>query len=196
MLLSLPIIAAIFSIASDSSAYNIYAAIRRFFGNTSSMPDDSKSVFYQSSGAGFAGCTKAILVKTIEVLQQTAGWLDAPDAATRNAIFEYISKEIGVAANADPNGIYKFCFWCFGAAKGVPEIYNYFAKPGSKYTIIDDLVARVSTGVSEKVESVKENVEYLVTPSSTSTTYARINPVIKWAILGTAAYIIVRKILK
>lgn len=194
MLLTLPFIAAIFALGSDSSAYNIYAAIRRFYGNNANMPDNTTGVFFQASGAGFAGCTKGILVKTIEALQKTAGWLDAPDNATRNSIFEYISREIGVAANADPAGIYKFCFWCFTAAKGVPEIYNYFESPGSKYTIIDDIVSRVSTGVSENVEAVKENVEYLVTPSST--TYARINPVIKWAILGTAAYIIVRKILK
>ena len=196
MLLTLPIIAAIFSLASDSSAYNIYAAIRRFYNNNANMPDDTTGVFFQASGAGFTGCTKAILVKTIEALQMTAGWLDAPDNATRQSIFEYVAREIGVAGNCEPSGILKFCNWCYVAANGVPEIYNYFATPGSKYTIIDDIVARVSTGVSENVEAVKENVEYLVTPSSTSTTYSRINPVIKWAILGTAAYIIIRKILK
>ena len=190
----MPIIAAIFSLASDSSAYNIYAAVRRFYGNNANMPDDTTGVFFQASGAGFAGCTKGILVKTIEALQKTAGWLDAPDNVTRQNIFEYLAREIGVAGNCEMSGILKFCNWCYVAAKGVPEIYNYFATPGSKYTIIDDIVARVSTGVSENVEAVKENAEYLVTPSST--TYARINPVIKWAILGTAAYIIIRKILK
>ena len=194
MLLTIPIIAAIFSLASDSSAYNIYAAVRRFYGNNANMPDDNKGVFFQASGAGFAGCTKGILVKTIEALQKVAGWLDAPDNATRQSIFEYVAREIGVAGNCDPSGILKFCNWCYVAAKGTPEIYNYFATPGSKYTIIDDIVARVSTGVSENVEAVKENVDYLVTPSST--TYARVNPVIKWAILGTAAYIIIRKIFK
>ena len=194
MLLTLPFIAAIFSLASDSSAYNIYAAVRRFYGNTANMPDDNTGVFFQASGAGFAGCTRGILVKTIEALQKTAGWLDAPDNATRQSIFEYVAREIGVAGNCDPSGILKFCNWCYIAAKGTPEIYNYFATPGSKYTIIDDIVARVSTGVSENVEAVKENVDYLVTPSSM--TYARINPVIKWAILGTAAYIIIRKIFK
>lgn len=194
MLLSLPIIAAVFSILSDSSAYNIYAAVRRFYGDNPNMPDDSTGVFFQASGVGFAGCTKSILVKTIEILQKTAGWLDAPDNPTRQAIFEYISKEIGIAGNCDPAGLLKFCNWCYVAAMGKPEIYNYFSEPGNKYTIIDDVVARVSTGVSENVEAVKENVEYLVTPSST--TYARINPVIKWAILGTAAYIIIRKIFK
>lgn len=194
MLLTLPIIAAVFSLASDSSAYNIYAAVRRFYGNTANMPDNTTGVFFQASGAGFAGCTKGILVKTIEALQKTAGWLDAPDNVTRQNIFEYLAREIGVAGNCDPSGILKFCNWCYVAAKGVPEIYNYFAIPGSKYSIIDDIIARVSTGVSENVESIKENVDYLVTPSST--TYARINPVIKWAILGTAAYIIIRKILK
>lgn len=194
MLLTLPIIAAVFSLASDSSAYNIYAAVRRFYGNTANMPDNTTGVFFQASGAGFAGCTKGILVKTIEALQKTAGWLDAPDNVTRQNIFEYLAREIGVAGNCDPSGILRFCNWCYVASKGVPEIYNYFATPGSKYTIIDDIVARVSTGVSENVEAVKENVDYLVTPSST--TYARINPFIKWAILGTAAYIIIRKILK
>lgn len=194
MLLTLPFIAATFLLASDSSAYNIYAAVRRFFGNNENMPNDNTGVFFQASGAGFVGCTKAILVKTIETLQKTAGWLDAPDNATRQSIFEYVSREIGLAGNCDPSGILKFCNWCYVAAKGTPEIYNYFATPGSKYTIIDDAIARVSTGVSENVEAVKENVDYLVTPSST--TYARINPVIKWAILGTAAYIIIRKIFK
>lgn len=194
MFLTLPIIAAIFSLASDSSAYNIYAAIRRFYGNTKNMPDDSTGIFFQASGAGFAGCTKGVLVKTIEALQQTADWLDAPDNATLQSIFSYLSNEIGVAANANPEGIKKFCFWCYTAAHGVPEIYDYFATPGSKYTIVDDIVSRVSTGVSENVEAVKENVEYFVTPGSV--TYARINPIIKWAILGTAAFIIIRKILK
>lgn len=194
MLLTLPFIAAIFALGSDSSAYNIYAAIRRFYGNNPNMPDDTTGVFFQASGAGFAGCTRGILVKTIEALQKTAGWLDAPDNATRQSIFEYVAREIGVAGNCDPSGILKFCNWCYIAAKGTPEIYNYFATAGSKYTIIDDIVARVSTGISENVEAVKENVDYLVTPSST--TYARINPVVKWAILGTAAYIIIRKIFK
>ena len=194
MLLTLPFIAAIFAIASDSSAYNIYAAVRRFYGNNANMPDDNTGVFFQASGAGFAGCTKGILVKTIEALQKTAGWLDTPDNATRQSIFEYIAREIGVAGNCDPSGILKFCNWCYIAAMGTPEIYNYFATPGSKYSIIDDIVSRVSTGISENVDAVKENVDYLVTPSST--TYARINPVIKWAILGTAAYIIIRKIFK
>lgn len=180
----------------DSSATNIYSAIRRFFNNNANMPSDSTGVFFQASGAGYAGCRKNVLIATIEALKKVGGWLDAPDNATRQSIFEYVAREIGVAGNCDPSGIFKFCHWCYVAAKGTPEIYNYFATPGSTYTIIDDIFARVSKGVSENVEAVKENVEYLVTPNSTSTTYARINPVIKWAILGTAAYIIIRKILK
>lgn len=196
MLLTLPIIFATFSLLSDSSVYNIYNAIRRFYNNNANLPDNDTGLFFQASGSGFVGCTKKVLLKVIEVLQQTAGWLDAPDNVQRQAIFTQLSQQIATVANCDPAGILKFCNWCYIAAVGDSNVYKYFSTPGSKYTIVDDLVAQVSTGISSKVDTAKEYVDYLVTPSSSTTVYARINPVIKWAILGTAAYIVIKKIVK
>lgn len=179
----------------DSSATNIYSAIRRFFNNNANMPSDSTGVFFQASGAGYAGCRKNVLISTIEALKKIGGWLDAPDNASRIAIFDYVSNQVGVAAQADPEGIKKFCYWVFTAANGVPEIYNYFSTPDSKYTLIDDIISIVTTDVSNRVDTIKENVDYIVTPSST-TSIVRINPLVKWAIIGTAAFIIIRKIIK
>lgn len=194
MLLTLPVILGILAVASDSSAANIYARIRAFYQYNKNLPDALGTFFFADSNPpGFYGVTKDVLIKTVEILHDTGGWLDGPDV-TRKLIFETVASMVADATNCDRAGIVKFCNWCFVAAKGDESIKKYFANPTAKYTVIDKVKDTVSDFVEDKTTAIKETVDYAVTPSATTT--ARINPVIKYAIIGVLGYIVIRKLLK
>lgn len=194
MLLTLPVILGILAVASDSSAANIYARIRAFYQYNKNLPDALGTFFFADSNPpGFYGVTKDVLIKTVEILHETGGWLDGPDV-TRKLIFETVATMVSDATNCDRAGIVKFCNWCFVAAKGDESIKKYFANPTAKYTVIDKVKDTVSDFVEDKTTAIKETVDYAVTPSATTT--ARINPVIKYAIIGVLGYIVIRKLLK
>jgi len=194
MLLTLPVILGILAVASDSSAANIYARIRAFYQYNKNLPDALGTFFFADSNPpGFYGVTKDVLIKTVEILHETGGWLDGP-AVTRKLIFETVASMVADATNCDRAGIVKFCNWCFVAAKGDESIKKYFANPTAKYTAIDKVKDTVSDFVEDKTTAIKETVDYAVTPSSTTT--ARINPVVKYAIIGVIGYIVIRKLLK
>jgi len=194
MLLTLPVILGILSVASDSSAANIYARIRAFYKYNKNLPDALGTFFFAySNPPGFYGVTKDVLIKTVEILHETGGWLDGPDV-TRKLIFETVASMVADATNCDRVGIVKFCNWCFAAAKGDESIKKYFANPTAKYTVIDKVKDTVSDFVEDKTTAIKETVNYAVTPSATTT--ARINPVVKYAIIGVLGYIVIRKLLK
>ena len=194
MLLTLPVILGILAVASDSSAANIYARIRAFYQYNKNLPDALGTFFFADSNPpGFYGVTKDVLIKTVEILHETGGWLDGPDV-TRKLIFETVASMVADATNCDRAGIVKFCNWCFVAAKGDESIKKYFANPTAKYTVIDKVKDSVSDFVEDKTTAIKETVDYAVTPSATTT--ARINPVIKYAIIGVLGYIVIRKLLK
>lgn len=194
MLLTLPVILGILAVASDSSAANIYARIRAFYQYNKNLPDALGTFFFADSNPpGFYGVTKDVLIKTVEILHETGGWLDGP-AVTRKLIFETVASMVADATNCDRAGIVKFCNWCFVAAKGDESIKKYFANPTAKYTVIDKVKDTVSDFVEDKTTAIKETFDYAVTPSSTTT--ARINPVVKYAIIGVIGYIVIRKLLK
>lgn len=194
MLLTLPVILGILAVASDSSAANIYARIRAFYQYNKNLPDALGTFFFaESNPPGFYGVTKDVLIKTVEILHETGGWLDGPDV-TRKLIFETVASMVADATNCDRAGIVKFCNWCFVAAKGDESIKKYFANPTAKYTVIDKVKDTVSDFVEDKTTAIKETVNYAVTPSATTT--ARINPVVKYAIIGVIGYIVIRKLLK
>lgn len=194
MLLTLPVILGILAVASDSSAANIYARIRAFYQYNKNLPDALGTFFFADSNPpGFYGVTKDVLIKTVEILHETGGWLDGP-AVTRKLIFETVASMVADATNCDRAGIVKFCNWCFVAAKGDESIKKYFANPTAKYTAIDKVKDTVSDFVEDKTTAIKETFDYAVTPSSTTT--ARINPVVKYAIIGVIGYIVIRKLLK
>lgn len=194
MLLTLPVIIGILAVASDSSAANIYARIRAFYQYNKNLPDALGTFFFaESNPPGFYGVTKDVLIKTVEILHETGGWLDGP-AVTRKLIFETVASMVADATNCDRAGIVKFCNWCFVAAKGDESIKKYFANPTAKYTVIDKVKDTVSDFVEDKTTAIKETVDYAVTPSATTT--ARIKPVVKYAIIGVLGYIVIRKLLK
>lgn len=193
MLLTLPVILGVFSLLADDSARNIYARIRSFYNNTENLPDMLGNWFFSvSNPPGFYGVTKSVLIKTIEVLHETGGWLDGPDV-TRRLIFENIATLVAEATSCDRAGIVKFCNWCFVAAKGDKSIKEYFANPAAKYTVIDKVKDTISDVATTTAQTVTENVEYAITPTVTT---ARINPLIKWAIIGGVAFFVYKKIFK
>lgn len=193
MLLTLPVILGVFSLLADDSARNIYARIRSFYQNNENLPDMLGNWFFSySNPPGFYGVTKSVLIKTIEVLHETGGWLDGPDA-TRRLIFENIASLVAEATSCDRAGIVKFCNWCFVAAKGDNSIKEYFANPTAKYTVIDKVKDTISDVATTTAQTVTENVEYAVTPTVTT---ARINPLLKWAIIGGVAFFVYKKIFK
>lgn len=187
MLLTLPIISAIFLLASDSSALNIFNAIRRYYPGQR-FPESDKPGFL-----GWDNVTQHTLVKTIEALHETSGWLDI-DNATRQAVFSQIATMISTATGEEYAPILRFCNLCFIAAKGNADIKNYFANPSAKYTIFEDIGARIGDKVESVTQTVEENVEYLVTPQTTTTW--RINPVVKWGLILFGGYVLFSRVLK
>ena len=194
MLLTIPVILGLVSIVADDSARNIYARIKSFFGNNKNLPDALGSWFFADSNPpGFYNVTKDVLLKTIEILHETSGWLTASNAE-RDLIFTNIANMVSQATQCDPAGVKKFCFWCFTAANGDASIYKYFSNPEAKYTVFDKISDAVSDTVSDVKESTIEMAEYAVKPSET--TKAVFNPIVKYALIGLAGYIVIKKILK
>lgn len=193
MLLTLPVILGILAVSADDSAANIYARIRAFYQYNKNLPDALGTFFFADSNPpGFYGVTKDVLIKTVEILHETGGWLDGPDV-TRKLIFETVATMVADATNCDRAGIVKFCNWCFVAAKGDESIKKYFENPTAKYTAIDKVKDTVSDFVEDKTTAIKETVDYAVTPTVTT---ARINPLLKWAIIGGVAIFVYKKIFK
>ena len=192
MLLTLPIILGVFSVLADDSARNIYARIRSFFGTNKNMlsnfPWMGMGNFYD-----FYGVTETVLIKTVEILHDTAGWLTGSNT-DRNLIFTNIANMVSAATQCDPAGVKKFCSFAYVAANGDKSIYKYFSNPDAKYTVFDKIVDAVSDTVTNVKDTTIEMAEYAVTPSET--TKAGMNPIIKYAHIGAGGYFRFNKILK
>lgn len=192
MLLTLPIILGVFSVLADDSARNIYARIRSFYATNENIsadwPDLVGGWFY-----GFYGVTKDVLIKTVEVLKDTAGWLTA-STAERNLIFSNIANLVAEATKCDPEGVKRFCYFCFVAANKDASVLKYFSNPDAKYTVFDKIADAVSDTATKTKDTVIDMAEYAVTPSATAK--AGINPIIKYAIIGAVSYFVINKILK
>lgn len=138
--------------AGDGAAA-IYDAIGRFF-DWQQMPKGYTGVFF-----GFDGCTRSVLEYTIDALRDNwaRDWINA-SAETRMEIFREIAASIASQSGADDNGIYKWCFWCYVAARGDRDIYGYFA--GGDFSRWDYIKKTVSETLSDKAEALRETVEY------------------------------------
>lgn len=191
MLLTLPVILGVFSLLADDSARNIYARIRSFFATNENIaanwPDLVGGWFY-----GFSGVTKDVLIKTVEVLHETAGWLDGSNVE-RQLVFETVATLVSDATSCDRAGVMKFCNMCFVAAQKDKSIKEYFSNPLAKYTVIDKLKDTITDTVTTTAQTVTETVDYAITPTVTT---ARINPLLKWAIIGGVAFFVYKKIFK
>ena len=192
MLLTLPIILAAFSVIADDSARNIYERIRSFFGTNQNMlskfPWMGMGTFYD-----FYGVTQTVLIKTVEILHDTAGWLTGSNT-DRNLIFTNIANMVAEATQCDPEGVKKFCTLAYVAANSDTSIYKYFSNPDAKYTFFDKIADAVSDTATKVKDTTIEMAEYAVTPSET--TKAGINPILKYAIVGAVGYFVINKILK
>lgn len=195
MLLTLPIILGVFSLMSSDSARNIYARIIDVFDPGGIAKNQLPDIMTGRWFYGFRGVTKDVLIKTIEVLHETAGWLgDDATNTTRTLIFNNIANLVAQATDCDPAGVYKWCGWCYGATKYDKSIYDYFANPTAQYTVLDKVKDAISDTVTDTTEEVKERVDLVVSPTTTTT--ARINPLLKWAIIGGVAFFVYKKIFK
>lgn len=195
MLLTLPIILGVFSLMSSDSARNIYARIIDVFDPAGLAKNDLPDIMTGRWFYGFRGVTKEVLIKTIEVLHETAGWLgDDATNTTRNLVFANVSNLVAQATDCDPAGVKKWCTWCFVAANADKSIYDYFANPTAQYTVLDKVKDAISDTVTDTTEEVKERVDLVVSPTTTTT--ARINPILKWAIIGGVAFFVYKKIFK
>lgn len=192
MLLTLPIILGVFSVLADDSARNIYSRIRSFFGTNQNIltkfPSMGMGNFYD-----FYGVTETVLIKTVEILHETAGWLTGSNI-DRQLIFTNIADMVSAATQCDPAGVKKFCNLAYVAANGDTSIYKYFSNPQAKYTFFDKIADAVSDTVTNVKDTTIEMAEYAVTPSATAK--AGINPILKYAIIGTVGYFVINKILK
>lgn len=171
--------------AADGAAA-IYDAIWRFFNKNANLPTGSTGVFF-----GFDGCTRSALEYTIDVLRAnwSKNWI-SKDYNTRSVVLREIANSVASQTGADPNGIFKFCNWCYIAASGDSDIYGYFA--GGDFSRWDYVKKTASEIISEKAAAISETVEYGINyETSAGSTISSIIPVI--GILG-ACYL-VKKIL-
>ena len=194
MLLTLPIILGVFSLMSSDSARNIYARIIDVIDPAGSLKNQLPDIMTGRWFYGFRGVTKEVLIKTVEILHETAGWLgDDATNTTRNLIFSNVANLVSEATECDPAGVKKWCNWCFIAAKADKSIFEYFANPTAQYTVLDKVKDAISDTVTETTETAKEYVDLAVTPTTTT---ARINPLLKWAIIGGVIFFAYKKIFK
>lgn len=191
-----PFIIPILMSSISSSAENIYNKISRFMGGGSwsnKFPKDDNGIFFGNFDNRYYGCTRTILIKVIEILQQTQGWLDA-SADERSRIFINLAAQISNETGASPDGLKMFMASCYVSAVGDSSIRNYFATPDAKYSYIDYVADTVSEKINAVTQDISERADLLVS-SDTSTSF-RINPIIKWALIGLAGFLIFKKITK
>lgn len=195
MIWTIPLMLTFLAAVTSDSARNIYDRIVNFMApfenQKKNFPDIVKGTWFY----GYQGVTKEVLLKTIEVLQQTSGWLNPnTSGADRHIIFTGVADMIGNTMNCDPEGVRKFCAMCFVTANGDESVYKYFSNPDAKYTFIDKVIDSVSDTTTAISENISERADLLVTPSTTKA--ASINPIIKYAIIGAVGYFVIKKILK
>lgn len=190
MLLTLPIIFGVFALATSTSALNVYSRIKKIIdpGNYLRWPQTGVRYFFD-----YQGVTQSVLEKTIEILQQTGGWLDG-NQVTQQLIFSNIADGVADVADCDPVGVKKFCNIVLIACRNDASVRKFFENPNAKYTALDRVADTISDTVTSTQDTVIEYGDYLVTPSTTAK--AGINPIIKYALIGAAGYFVIKKILK
>lgn len=162
----------------------VYDAIRDFYGGQQ-MPEGNTGLFFSMTG-----CTRSALERCAENLKANHGaWLGT-DAATRKTTFSNVASLTAAETGADIDGLYKFCNWCFVAANGDKDIYNWFT--GGDFSRLDYWGKVANEFIEGKKQYVSESIELFAQQTETEKTLInRILPVI--GILG-ACYI-VKKVL-
>lgn len=166
-------------------ALAIYDAIGDFF-SWQQMPKDS-GVFF-----GFSGCTREALESALIALRSGYGaeWIEATTAA-RSGYFGRVAWDISATTGAAYEGIYKFLNWAYVAAKGRPDVLEWFN--GGEFTAVDYYTGLIADTISDKATAAVETIKYGVEYESPAqkTFFNTILPVA--AILGTCY--LVKKVL-
>lgn len=176
-----------------SEANNVYNRMRSFYGSGGSqnLPVDDNGVF-----KGYKGVTKTVCLVTLNAMRENWGlnWYTS-NATDRAAAFSEIAADVWLkqGLTCDVAGIVTFQNWAFVAAKGVPEILDYFAGGvyGDLTNVFVDTKELVSTAASGAADVVKN---ILTTPSDAAGLVAKIAPAIKWAAIIWGASKIIKAI--
>ena len=161
-----------------SEANKVYEALYLFYNRNANLPQTDTGIF-----KGYAGCTKIVLLYTINALRENwqSGWY-SDNSTQRAAGIAEVAGLVWAQTNfqADVNGIITFCNWVFVATKSSPDLQRYFA--GGEYgqltnigTALTNVVQDVTGGAVEIVKNV------LTVPSDTATLVQKIAPAVKWA---------------
>lgn len=174
-----------------SEANNVYNRIRSFYGSQSVLPTDESGVF-----KGYAGVTKIVCLVTINAMRDnwSLNWFTA-DNVRREAAFAEIAADVWLknGCNGSIPGIITFENWCFVAAKGVPEILDYFA--GGVYGDTTNVFVNTKDIITSAASTAADAVEtILTTPSDAAGLVAKIAPFAKWAVIIWGASKIIKAI--
>lgn len=171
-----------------------YSYLYNFYDGNKNLPRYNDEVFF-----GYSGCVRQILLVTLNAMRENWGlnWYNT-DNVNRQAIFSEIAAEIWVKSgfSFDVNALIKFQNWVFVAAQKTPQLLNYL-KGGSfsdfvnVKTAITDVSSKVSSGISNAVDVVKE---IITIPSESVNLVARIAPAVKWAAIIWGASKIIKAI--
>lgn len=167
---------------TDRDAFNIYNKFCNYWDG-SQLPTglNDAGVFF-----GYANFTKDKLIYAIQYLKDrwSSGWF-TNDAEERREILNQLANELYriYAGDVDIAGINKFLHWVSQFAHNDADAVEYFH--GGSYSLLDSIkdtfTQKVVEPTSEAVETVSYGVKY---PSFTMS-----NPLVKWAIFGSACVI-------
>lgn len=130
----------------------VYDAIRDFYGGQQ-MPAGNTGLFF-----GMTGCTRSALERCAENLRANRGaWLGV-DAATRAATFSNVASLTAAETGADIDGLIKFCNWCYVAANGDKDVFNWFN--GGDFSRLDYWGKVISDTAKTTAQNVAQTVEY------------------------------------
>ena len=166
-----------------SEADNAYEAIYNFYGGRN-LPTGENDVFF-----GFTGCTKVVLLVTINAMRENwgLGWY-TDDNVQRAAGFADIAADVWRMNNfaCDYNGIVKFENWVFVACKDLPNLLEYMA--GGSYgdlTNIANAFVEKTGAVFNKAVDVVKNV--LTIPGESVTLAQKLT---RWATIAGVVYVV------
>lgn len=160
-------------------------------GGSQNLPVDDTGVF-----KGYNGVTKTVCLVTLNAMRDNWGlnWYTSNNVQ-RAAAFAEIASDVWMmqGRTCDISGIITFENWAFVAAKGVPEILDYFAGGvyGDLTNVFVDTKEKVTSAASTAADAVKN---ILTTPSDAAGLVAKIAPAVKWAAIIWGASKIIKAI--
>lgn len=164
----------------------VYDIIGRWYGWNQMPKNDNDPLFF-----GFSGCNRSNLERVLNLLRNSwgSGWFTA-DPAQRSAYFMQLAQSTASNTLADPDGVYKFCYWVYSAAVGDSDVKKWLE--GGDFGTLDYYGRLISDTLSDTAQQAKETIEYgLEYETTTEKTIKSAIPVIG---LVAACYLI-KKIL-